>query len=39
MRYAGRPDGIRITVGTDEQIDRLLLALGEIVPARAPAGR
>ena len=31
MRYPGRPDGLRITVGTDEQVDRLLEALVEIV--------
>jgi histidinol-phosphate aminotransferase len=31
MRYAGHDDGLRITVGTDEQIDRLLEALGEIL--------
>ncbi|CAN5901981.1 histidinol-phosphate transaminase [soil metagenome] len=39
MRYPGRPEGLRVTVGTDEQIDRLLVALGEIVrgcPAPAP---
>lgn len=24
MRYAGHPDGLRITVGTDDEIDRLL---------------
>jgi len=30
MRYPGRDDGLRITVGTDEEIDRLLGALGEI---------
>ena len=27
MRYAGRPEGIRITVGTDGEIDQLLAAL------------
>jgi len=27
MRYPGQPDGLRITVGTDEEIDRLLEAL------------
>jgi histidinol-phosphate aminotransferase len=26
MRYAGQPDGLRITVGTDAEIDRLLEA-------------
>lgn len=26
MRYQGRPDGLRITVGTDQEIDRLLEA-------------
>ncbi len=31
MRYSGRPDGLRVTVGTDEQIDRFLEALGQIV--------
>ncbi|RUL88068.1 histidinol-phosphate transaminase [Tautonia sociabilis] len=34
MRYPGRPPGLRITVGTDEQADRLLSALGEIVAGR-----
>jgi histidinol-phosphate aminotransferase len=33
MRYPGRPAGLRITVGTDEQVDRLLAALREIVGA------
>lgn len=28
MRYPEQPDGLRITVGTDEEIDRLLEALG-----------
>ena len=32
MRYHGHPDGIRITVGTDDEIDRLLEALREILP-------
>ena len=31
MRYPGRPPGLRITVGTDEQIDRLLEALWESI--------
>ncbi len=31
MRYPGRPEGLRITVGTDEEIDRLIAALQEIV--------
>lgn len=30
MRYPGLPDGLRITVGTDPEIDRLLAALQEI---------
>ncbi|QDV33035.1 histidinol-phosphate transaminase [Tautonia plasticadhaerens] len=34
MRYPGRPAGLRITVGTDEQIDRLLDAMREIVGGR-----
>jgi histidinol-phosphate aminotransferase len=33
MRYAGYDDGLRITVGTDEEIDRLLEALGALVGA------
>lgn len=31
MRYEGRADGLRITVGTDEEIDALIGALGEVV--------
>ncbi len=31
MRYPGRPAGLRITVGTDAEIDRLLEELGPIV--------
>ena len=31
MRYPGLLDGLRITVGTDEEIDRLLAALREIL--------
>jgi histidinol-phosphate aminotransferase len=31
MRYPGLPDGLRITVGTDEEIDRLLDALRPLV--------
>ncbi|GIW88065.1 MAG: histidinol-phosphate aminotransferase [Isosphaeraceae bacterium] len=31
MRYAGHPPGLRISVGTDAEIDTLLAALGEIV--------
>ena len=30
MRYPGIAEGLRITVGTDEEIDRLLAAMGEI---------
>ena len=30
MRYPGREDGLRITVGTDAEIDVLLAAMGEI---------
>jgi histidinol-phosphate aminotransferase len=30
MRYPGQDDGLRITVGTDEQVDRLLQALREL---------
>jgi histidinol-phosphate aminotransferase len=33
MRYAGYDDGLRITVGTDEEIDRLLEALRAILRA------
>lgn len=33
MRYPGRPDGLRITVGTDLEIDCLIEALREIVPS------
>lgn len=28
MRYPGLPDGLRITVGTDAEVDRFLIALG-----------
>jgi histidinol-phosphate aminotransferase len=31
MRYPGREDGLRITVGTDAEVDRLLEELGRIV--------
>ena len=31
MSYAGYPEGLRISVGTDAEIDRLLEVLGEIV--------
>lgn len=31
MRYPGRADGLRITVGTDEEIDRLLALLRTLV--------
>jgi histidinol-phosphate aminotransferase len=31
MRYPGRDDGLRITVGTDSEIDQLIAAIGEIV--------
>ena len=31
MRYPGQPDGIRITVGTDAEIDRLLESLRALV--------
>lgn len=30
MRYPGLPDGLRITVGTDPEVDRFLAALDEI---------
>jgi histidinol-phosphate aminotransferase len=36
MRYPGHPDGIRITVGTDAEIDLLLGNLQTLVPRRAP---
>jgi histidinol-phosphate aminotransferase len=35
MRYPGLTDGLRITVGTDDEIDRLLVALREIVSTLA----
>lgn len=31
MRYPGLPDGLRITVGTDDEIDHLLAALGSLL--------
>ena len=31
MRYPGHPDGLRITVGTDAEIDLLLENLGEVL--------
>ncbi len=31
MRYPGLPDGLRITVGTDPEIDRLLVALRTLI--------
>ena len=31
MRYPGHPDGLRITVGTDAEIDLLLEALRELI--------
>ncbi|MDR3637100.1 MAG: histidinol-phosphate transaminase [Isosphaeraceae bacterium] len=31
MRYPGYPDGLRITVGTDDEIDQLLVALRGLV--------
>ena len=31
MRYPGLPDGLRITVGTDAEVDRFLDALGSIL--------
>ena len=31
MSYAGYPEGLRISVGTDAEIDKLLEVLGEIV--------
>ncbi len=31
MSYPGYPEGLRISVGTDDEIDRLLDALGSIV--------
>lgn len=31
MRYPGLPDGLRITVGTDPEIDRLLVALQTLI--------
>lgn len=30
MSYPGYPDGLRISVGTDSEIDRLLEMLGQI---------
>jgi histidinol-phosphate aminotransferase len=37
MRYPGQPDGLRITVGTDDEIDRLLGALRPLVRRRGSA--
>ncbi|WP_235905646.1 histidinol-phosphate transaminase [Tautonia marina] len=34
MRYPGRAPGLRVTVGTDEQIDRFLDVLGTILRSR-----
>ena len=31
MSYAGYPEGLRISVGTDAEIDQFLKRLGEIV--------
>ena len=31
MRYPGYPDGLRISVGTEDEVDRLLGALKDIV--------
>lgn len=31
MRYPGRDDGLRITVGTDEEVDRLIGELGAVL--------
>ncbi|MBX6316573.1 MAG: histidinol-phosphate transaminase [Isosphaeraceae bacterium] len=41
MRYPGLPDGLRITVGTDEEIDRLLEGLRALLSEkrRSPHGR
>lgn len=33
MRYEGRDDGLRISVGTDAEVDRLLEVLGSLLPA------
>jgi histidinol-phosphate aminotransferase len=39
MRYPGREDGLRITVGTDAEIDRLLEELRGVVENEGTAGR
>lgn len=31
MRYSGRDDGLRITVGTDQEVDALIAAMNEIL--------
>jgi histidinol-phosphate aminotransferase len=36
MAYPGYPEGLRISVGTDEEIDRLLDVLGQIVGVPSP---
>ena len=37
MRYPGHPDGLRITVGTDQEIDQLLNALNDFLKTSGPA--
>ncbi len=39
MRYPGLPDGLRITVGTDEEVDALLEALRELLHSCSSAER
>ena len=36
MAYPGREPGLRITVGTDEEVDLLIAAMNEIVPTFRP---